>query len=67
MSDPLSVTAASKAGQSIMVFVDIRGDPTEGERDQITLFWEANLLNAHSIEAKRFMIKSDRYIKFLYI
>jgi len=62
MSDPLSVTAASKAGQSIMVFVDIRGDPTEGERDQITLFWEANLLNAHSIEAKRFMIKSDRVI-----
>ena len=67
MSDPLSVTAAAKAGQPIMVFVDIRGDPTEDERDQITLFWEANMLNAHNIEARRFMIKSNRYIKILYI
>jgi len=62
MSDPLSVTAAAKAGQPIMVFVDIRGDPTEDERDQITLFWEANMLNAHNIEARRFMIKSNRVI-----
>ena len=60
MSDPLSVTAAAQAGKPIMVFVDIRGDPTEDERDQITLFWEANMLNAHNIEARRFMIKSNR-------
>ena len=50
-----------------MVFVDIRGQPTEDERDQITVIWEANLINAFNIEAQRFPIAPARYVFFLYL
>ena len=46
----------------VLVFVDIRGEPTEAERDQITVLWEGMMINAHNIEAKRFPIKNDRVI-----
>ena len=46
----------------VLVFVDIRGQPTEEERDQITVLWEGMMINAHNIEAKRFPIKSNRII-----
>lgn len=60
MSDPLSVVAETKKGLTLLVFVDIRGEPTEKERDQITLLWEGMMINAHNIEAKRFPIASNR-------
>merc|ERR1712147_312572 len=62
MSDPLTVVAETKKGQVVLVFVDIRGEPTEEERDQITVLWEGMMINAHNIEAKRFPIKNDRVI-----
>ena len=49
-----------------MVFVDIRGQPTEDERDQITVIWEANLINAFNIEAQRFPIAPARYVFFVF-
>lgn len=62
LSDPLSVAAQSKAGQTVMVFVDISGEPTEAERDQISLLWETNMINAFNIEGQRFPIASNRVI-----
>lgn len=62
LSNPLSVVAETKHGQTLMVFVDIRGQPTEDERDQITVIWEANLINAFNIEAQRFPIAPARVI-----
>ena len=61
MTDPLSVAAATKNGQTVMVFVDIRGEPTEDERDLITQLWELNMINAFNIEAQRFPIATNRY------
>ena len=60
MTDPLSVAAQTKADQTVMVFVDIRGEPTEDERDTITLLWEGNMINAFNIEAQRFPIAPNR-------
>jgi len=45
-----------------MVFVDIRGQPTEDERDLITQLWELNMINAFNIEAQRFPIAPNRVI-----
>ena len=62
MTDALSVVAETKKGLTLLVFVDIRGEPTEKERDEITLLWEGMMINAHNIEAKRFPIASNRLI-----
>ena len=61
LSDPLSVAAETKKGQTVLVFVDIRGETTPDERDEITLLWEGMMINAHNIEAKRFPVADDRY------
>ena len=45
-----------------MVFVDIRGQPTEDERDLITQLWELNMINAFNIEAQRFPIAPNRSV-----
>jgi len=45
-----------------LVFVDVRGDTTPEERDEITLLWEGMMVNAHNIEAKRFPVADNRVI-----
>lgn len=61
------MAAQSKAGQTVMVFVDISGEPTEAERDQISLLWETNMINAFNIEGQRFPIASNRFVMFHFI
>jgi len=67
LSDPLSVAAETKKGQTVLVFVDVRGDTTPEERDEITLLWEGMMINAHNIEAKRFPVADNRSVKHIRI
>lgn len=53
-SDPENLLKVSKKGKTIMTFVQVSGDTTRNEADELTKLWQSALWNNH-IQAERYM------------
>ncbi|XP_032786183.1 LDLR chaperone boca [Daphnia magna] len=60
-SDPENLLKVSKKGKTIMTFVQVSGDTTRNEADELTKLWQSALWNNH-IQAERFMVDDNRAI-----
>ncbi|XP_046451904.1 LDLR chaperone boca-like isoform X1 [Daphnia pulex] len=60
-SDPENLLKVSKKGKTIMTFVQVAGDVTRNEADDMTKLWQSALWNNH-IQAERFMVDDNRAI-----
>ncbi|KAI9554562.1 hypothetical protein GHT06_019835 [Daphnia sinensis] len=60
-SDPENLLKVSKKGKTIMTFVQVSGDATRNEADELTKLWQSALWNNH-IQAERFMVDDNRAI-----
>ena len=59
MTNPDSVMAASKAGQTVMMFVKVTEFVERADTEAVTMAWETGLNNAH-INTQRFLLEEDR-------
>jgi hypothetical protein len=53
-SDPENLLKVSKKGKTIMTFVQVAGDVTRNEADDMTKLWQSALWNNH-IQAERYI------------
>nr|CAH0100240.1 unnamed protein product [Daphnia galeata] len=60
-SDPENLLKVSKKGKTIMTFVQVGGEVTRNEADELTKLWQSALWNNH-IQAERFMVDDNRAI-----
>lgn len=51
-SDPENLLKVSKKGKTIMTFVQVSGQPTRNEAEDLTKLWQSALWNNH-IQAER--------------
>jgi Chaperone for wingless signalling and trafficking of LDL receptor len=54
MSNPENVLKLSKKGKTLMTFVQVSGEPTRVEAEELTKLWQSALWNSH-IQAERYV------------
>ena len=59
MNKPDEVMAASKKGQTVMMFVKVTEFVERADTEAVTMAWETGLNNAH-INTQRFLLEEDR-------
>lgn len=52
MSNPENLLKMTKKGRTVMSFVQVSGNPTRDEAEEITKIWQTGLWNSH-IQAER--------------
>lgn len=52
MSNPENLLKETKKGRTVMTFVQVSGNPTRAEAEEITKIWQTGLWNSH-IQAER--------------
>lgn len=51
--NPESILKASKKGRTLMTFVQVSGEPSRDETEELTKLWQTSLWNSH-IQAERY-------------
>ena len=59
--DPQDVVRLSKKGKPVMMFVGVKGDPTEQETQSLSNRWMQSLQNAH-LQVQRYLVAPDRIL-----
>jgi len=60
-SNPEDMLKLSKKGKTLMTFVQVSGQPTRNEAEELTKLWQSALWNNH-IQAEKFMVDDNRAI-----
>lgn|ERR1712135_82667 len=60
-SNPEDIMRLSKKGKTLMTFVQVSGQPTRNEAEELTKLWQSSLWNNH-IQAEKFMVDDNRAI-----
>ncbi|CAH1100401.1 unnamed protein product [Psylliodes chrysocephalus] len=63
-NNPEAIVQASKKGRSLMTFVQVGGNPSRDETEELTKLWQTSLWNNH-IQIERYLVDDNRAI-FLY-
>ncbi|KAL3266204.1 hypothetical protein HHI36_010387 [Cryptolaemus montrouzieri] len=60
-SNPEAMLQATKKGKTLMTFVQVTGDATRDETEDLTKIWQTSLWNSH-IQAERYLVDDNRAI-----
>ncbi|KAJ8953011.1 hypothetical protein NQ318_015373 [Aromia moschata] len=60
-NDPEGLLQATKKGRTLMTFVQVSGEPTRDETEQLTKLWQTSLWNNH-LQAERYLVDDNRAI-----
>lgn len=58
---PEEMMKMSKKGKTLMIFAQLKGNPTKSETEKITIRWQQGLLNGN-IQTERYLVSDDRVI-----
>ncbi|XP_028133896.1 LDLR chaperone boca [Diabrotica virgifera virgifera] len=60
-NNPEDMLQATKKGRTLMTFIQVAGNPSRDETEELTKLWQTSLWNNH-IQAERYLVDDNRAI-----